>query len=172
MKAFAGVDKPLKYQVVSHHHIDHLGGMKEAAELGANFVTVKEHVGSVRESAGVEIADDRFILVDGSGSVAGGKVKVMDFPSGHSNHMLVSYIPGAKIAFTADTFFSRQEAGAPSGYKGLKSLKRAFLDYRFDVEHLAAAHSGRVLTAADLDAAINNIAEDAVCPADWGFCME
>ena len=172
MKAFAGVDKPLKLQLVSHHHIDHLGGMKEAFELGAAFVTVKEHVASIRESAGVAIADDRFIIVDGSGSVAGGKARVVDFPSGHTSHMLLSYFPDAKIAFTADTFFSRQEAGSPNGYEGLNAFKKVFADNNLDAQYFAAAHSGRVLTAADLDAAINNIREDAVCPADWAFCME
>lgn len=171
VKAFAGVDKPLNFQVVSHHHNDHLGGMKEAAELGAVFVTVKEHVNSIRESAGMDLADERFVIVERSGSVAEGKLKVVDFPTGHSSHLLVSYIPGAKIAFSADTFFSRQEAGAPSGNEGLNALKKMFADHKLDVEYIAAAHSGRVLTSADLDAAINNIPEKAVCPADWTFCL-
>jgi len=172
VKSYAGEDKLLKFQVVSHHHIDHLGGMREAAELGAAFITVKEHVASIRESAGVEISGDRFIIVDGSGSVAEGKVKVVDFPSGHTSHMLVSYFPDAKIVFTADTFYSRQEAGAPSGYEGLNAFKKVFADHKLDVDYFAAAHSGRVLTAADLDAAINNIPEDEVCPVDWNFCKE
>jgi len=172
MNAFAGTDKPLKYQVVSHHHIDHIGGMKEAAELGAVFVTVADHAASIRESAGTAISDDRFILVDGFGSIAGGKLKVMDFPSGHTSHMLVSYFPDAKIAFTADTFFSRQAAGAPSGYDGLNRLKKLFADHDLDARNFAAAHSGRVLTSADLDAALGNIPADAVCPADWNFCRE
>ena len=171
VKAFVGVDKPLKFQVVSHHHIDHLGGMKEAAELGATFVTVKEHVDSIRASAGIELADDRFVLVDGSGSIAGGKVKVVDFPTGHTSHLLVSYVSGAKVAFTADTFFSRQEAGAPGGYEGLNAFRKMFEDHKLDVEYIAAAHSGRVLTSADLDAAINNIPGREVCPTDWIFCM-
>ena len=172
VKAFAGTDKPLKYQLVSHHHIDHLGGMKEAAELGATFVTVADHVASIRESAGISIADDRFILVDGTASVADGKAMVVDFPSGHTSHMLVSYFPGSKIAFSADTFFSRQKAGSPSGYDGLDALKKLFADLNLDAQYFAAAHSGRVLTAADMDAALGNVPEDAVCPADWTFCME
>ena len=172
VKAFAGTDKPLKYQLVSHHHIDHLGGMKEAAELGASFVTVADHVASIRESAGIGIADDRFIIVDGTARVADGKAIVMDFPTGHTSHMLVSYFPDAKITFSADTFFSRQEAGSPSGYEALNRFKKMFADHKLDVRHFAAAHSGRVLTPADLDAAIKNIPKDAVCPADWAFCME
>ncbi len=172
VNAFAGVDKRLKFQVVSHHHNDHLGGMKEAAELGAVFVTVKEHVNAIRESAGVTLADDKFVIVDGSGSVAGGKLMVVDFPTGHTSHLLVSYIPSAKIAFTADTFFSRQEAGVPSGSERLSAFKKMFADHKLDVDYFAAAHSGRVLTPAELDAAINNIPEDEVCPADWKFCMK
>ena len=43
VQKLVGNDKPLKYQVVSHHHIDHLEGMKEANELGGQFISVKEH---------------------------------------------------------------------------------------------------------------------------------
>ena len=95
VKAYAKVDKPLKYQVVSHHHNDHLAGMQEAAELGATFVTVQAHVNSIRDAAKVDLADDRFIIVDGSKGIADGEVKVVDYPNGHSTHNLLTYVPSA-----------------------------------------------------------------------------
>jgi len=172
VQVYAETEKPLKYQIVTHHHLDHLGGMGEAMELGAVFVTVKEHVASIRAIVGKPIPDDRFILIDGAGSVGNDLVKLVDFPNGHASHNLVSYIPGAKTVFTADYFLSRQETGAPDGHNGLVKFKETLRDHNFDADYFAAAHSGRVLTAADLQEAMNNIAPPEVCPVGWSQCEE
>ncbi len=169
MKAYAGIEKPLKFQVVSHHHIDHLGGMKEAAELGATFITVKDHIASIRERAELPLADDRFLLVDTAGSFADGKIQVFDFPNAHASHHLVSYIPAVKAVFTADLFLSRQESGAPDGYEALIDLRDMLGNQNIDAEYFAAAHSGRVLTADDLATSIANIKPES-CPANWTQC--
>ena len=170
MKEFTGTDKPLKYQVVSHHHLDHLGGMKEAAELGVTFITVKEHVESIRRIAETDLPEERFITVDKIGSFAGGALKVIDYPNGHSTHNLMSYFPASKIFFSADFYFSRQENGAPDGYEGLNKFKTMLKEQGIDVEYFAAAHSGRVLTAANFETSLNQISE-SVCPADWTICQ-
>lgn len=169
VKAFSDQEKPLKYQVVSHHHLDHLGGMKEAAALGATFITVKEHIASVRESAGGTLADNRFLLVDGEGSFADGKIQVLDFPNNHASHHLVSYIPAVKMIFTADTFLSRKETGAPPGYSELIDLRDMLAAHHIDAEFFAAAHSSRILTADDLAVSISNIKAE-VCPVSWVEC--
>jgi glyoxylase-like metal-dependent hydrolase (beta-lactamase superfamily II) len=168
-KTFAGVDKPLKYLVVSHHHDDHLGGMKEAAELGVTFITVESHKDSIRDMAKQELPDDRFIIVDEQGSFADGAVKVLDFPNPHASHNLMTYFPLAKTLFTADLFFTWQESGAPKGNPTLKVFRSKLKQAGFAVEQFAAAHSGRVLTAADLDKSIETIVK-VVCPADWEIC--
>lgn len=171
VQKLAGNEKPLGYQIVTHHHMDHTGGMGEAADLGATFIAVKEHVSTVRKMAATDLPDDRFQLVEGSADIAGGLVKVVDFPNGHASHNLLTYVPAAKMVFTADLFLSRQTSGAPDGYEGLKRFKAALADAGFDAQNFAAAHSGRILTAADLDAAINNIPEE-VCPDGWPQCAE
>lgn len=170
MKEFSGKDKPLKYQVVSHHHLDHLGGMKEAAELGVQFITVKAHINTIREVAGVEISDDRFVTVDKLGTFAGGLLKVMDYPNGHSTHNLMSYFSQSKVMFTADFYFSRQKEGVPNGYEGLKKFQKQLAANDFDVDYFAAAHSGRVLKMADFKQSLIQLRGDAVCPKDWNIC--
>ena len=170
MKEFSGLDKPLKYQVVSHHHLDHLGGMKEAAELGANFITVKRHINTIRRVAGIDIPDDRFVTIDKVGTFAGGLLKVMDYPNGHSIHNLMSYFPQSKIIFTADFYFSRQKQGVPNGYEGLKRFKKQLAINEFDVDYFAAAHSGRVLTITDFEQSLNQLSGDSVCPENWSIC--
>ena len=44
------VDRPLRYQVVTHHHSDHLGGIGEALDLGATLVTVAGNVEPITEA--------------------------------------------------------------------------------------------------------------------------
>ncbi|MCJ8272423.1 MAG: hypothetical protein MJK04_23860 [Psychrosphaera sp.] len=63
VKKLTNVDKPLKYLVVSHHHSDHLSGMKETAALGASFITVKAHIDAIREAAGVELSCPTTVLL-------------------------------------------------------------------------------------------------------------
>lgn len=169
VKAFNGKDKPLKYQMVSHHHLDHLGGMNEAAELGAQFVTVKEHVDTIRSVVEQPLADDRFILVNEKATLADGKVKTFDFANGHSTHNLITYFVDAKMIITADLFFSRQLTGAPSGSNTLKRFKEAIAQQKLQPKFYGAEHSNRVLTQADLDTAVTKISP-AVCPSDWEIC--
>ena len=167
---FTGNTKPLKYQIVTHHHLDHLGGMREAADLGAVFITVAQNVEPIRAAAQQMIPDDRFLIVDGNSEFENGAIKIADFPNGHSTHNLIPYFTDAKTVFSADLFFSRQVKGAPDGYQDLVHFKDFLKANDFDVDWFAAAHSGRLLTAADLDKSIANINEETFCPNDWDIC--
>lgn len=171
MKRYSKLEKPIKYQVVSHHHLDHLGGMQEAADLGVTYVTVAEHVESIRAITAQDLDDNRFLLINGSGRLAGGVVEILDFPNGHADHHLITFVPSIKTVFTADMFLSRQKSGAPPGYEDLKELRNAIQTAGMDAKHYAAAHSGRVLTTDDLNSAIANI-ETAICPDSWTQCAE
>jgi glyoxylase-like metal-dependent hydrolase (beta-lactamase superfamily II) len=171
VQTFAGNQKPLRYQIVSHHHWDHVGGMTEAAELGANFIITKEHIETVRDRAAIDIPDERFNVVEVEKSISNGLVHVLDLPNEHSSHNLLTYVPSANLIFSADLFLSRQVSGAPDGYEDLRRLKAAISKAGFDVKRFAAAHSGRILTADDLNASINKISENR-CPAGWVQCTE
>ncbi len=170
VQELAGKNKPLKYQVVSHHHIDHLEGMKEANELGVNFISVKEHQARIKELAYADIASARFEVVEGKASFADGALQVFDFANGHATHNLVSYFPEAKLLFTADMFFSRKVRGSPTGGETLKLLSKRLLAEKYDVELFAAAHSGRVLTAKDFNYALNHEVKSS-CPQAWQICQ-
>lgn len=170
VQKLVGNDKPLKYQVVSHHHIDHLEGMKEANELGVQFISVKEHQAKIKELAYADIAPERFEVVAGKASFADGALKVFDFASGHATHNLVSYFPEAKLIFTADMFFSRKVSGSSSGGETLQLLANRLSEEKYDVERFAAAHSGRVLTAEDFNYALSHEVESQ-CPKTWQICQ-
>lgn len=171
LKQHTGFDKPLKYQVVTHHHNDHISGLNEAAELGAIFITVKEHVGAVRAVVKSDLADDRFLITGRNNSYANGSIQIVDIASWHANHNLVTYVPHAKLAFSADHFFSFAETGAPEAAEMYAGFKTALDSYGLDIEYLAAAHSGRVLTYNDLVKSATGPFRELGCPSDWDFCV-
>ncbi|GLX78579.1 hypothetical protein tinsulaeT_19190 [Thalassotalea insulae] len=171
MKEKTGLDKPLKYQVVSHHHLDHLGGMSEAAALGASFITVQSNVASIQQVLDQPLPDQRFIIIKEQASFANGLVQIIDYPNSHANHSLLTYIPEAKLLFSADLYLSRQKTGAPDGSPELAQLKNTLAKHKLKVEHFAAAHSSRVLTNKDFNASLNNM-PTAVCPANWQICFD
>ncbi|NQZ21493.1 MAG: hypothetical protein HRT53_05490 [Colwellia sp.] len=170
--SFTGKDKPLKYQVVTHHHLDHLGGMNEAEQLGVIFVTAKSHAEKIRSMVDQPLADDRFLFVDSTKTIANNMVKVIDFPNGHAANHLNVYFEEAKVLFTADTYLSRQEEGSPDGHDGLAKLKATLAKANVDPDFFAAAHSGRVLTKRDFSESLQKRTPPEICPLDWNICQD
>jgi len=169
VKSFANVDKPLLKLVVSHHHIDHLGGVSEALKLGAKLIVVEQHINSVSDEVGQELTREHIDIVERISSFADGQVVVFDLPNSHSSHNLMTYIPAAELLFTVDFYYSRQLSGSPSGGVHLENLTNKLNTLNFSVEKFAAAHSARVLTGDDFATSITTIIEP-VCPNDWIIC--
>ncbi|MCJ8272422.1 MAG: hypothetical protein MJK04_23855 [Psychrosphaera sp.] len=96
---------------------------------------------------------------------------MLDFASSHSNHNLLTYFTDAKLLFSADLFASQQPTGAPRGSKALINVKAKLADAGFEVSHFGAAHSGRVLTAADFNQSIASFTPQ-MCPKDWEICHD
>lgn len=168
--SFLGTDKPLKYQIVTHHHTDHIGGLREAADLGVTFITAAQHIDAIRSAVPSRLADDRFLIADKSGAYADGRVRVVDIASWHANHNLVTYIPHARVAFSADHFFTNKEAGTPNPAAMYADFKGALDTHGLKIDYLAAAHSGRVLTYDDLVQSSTKPFVNLECPKAWDFC--
>jgi len=169
IKSFTGSNKPLKFQIVTHHHLDHLGGIKQVAALGASFITVKEHVDSIKTQAGIELSDEKFILVDEKINLFDGRLQIIDVATSHSDHNLISYFTNSKIVFTADHFYSRQKSGSIQGDPDLVLIRNKLAKHQFDVSEFAAAHSHRILTIAELNQAIKD-SKTLSCPEGWDIC--
>jgi glyoxylase-like metal-dependent hydrolase (beta-lactamase superfamily II) len=167
----AGNEKPLKQIVVTHHHSDHLGGMDEAAKLGAEFVTVASHVAPVRATIEGDVADDRFRLVDGRTELAGGKMQVIDIATAHSAQYLLVYIPSAKLVFSADHFSTNLESGLPAANNNMATFRTAVEALNLDIDGFLGAHGQRQLTMDDLRTATNGYMEGK-CPAGDSFCAD
>ncbi len=150
-----GSSKTLKFLVITHHHVDHLGGMAEANDLGVIFVTVAENVDSIKEAAGAEIPDERFLLINGSrtfGPEDGERVVVYEFDSPHANRFLMSYLPVEKILFTVDHFGTLYTNALPAANADSIYLEKKIEEMGLDVEGIVSAHMPRTFSIEDLKA--------------------
>jgi hypothetical protein len=118
--------KPIKYLVLTHHHMDHAGGMRAYLAQGATLVVGKgagEHFRKVlampftrnpdlatkdlSRTSIIEVAD-RHVLSDGQREVHAYLVN----PNPHSEALLIGYLPHARLGFVTDLW---SPGGAPLG---------------------------------------------------------
>ncbi len=107
--------KPIKYLVLTHHHMDHAGGMRAYAAEGATLVVGKGNGEHFRKHLAassslnpdlaardysrtpvIEVADKQ-VLSDGKREVS---VFVIENP--HCNGMMIGYVNDARIGFVTD----------------------------------------------------------------------
>jgi glyoxylase-like metal-dependent hydrolase (beta-lactamase superfamily II) len=109
--------KPIKYLVLAHHHMDHIGGARSFVAEGA-IVLVPGGTGahiakmfaaphkidgdalerSPRKAEVVEV-DDKRVLTDGKRTI-----EILRFDNPHVDGMLLSYIPDARLGFVVDVW--------------------------------------------------------------------
>jgi glyoxylase-like metal-dependent hydrolase (beta-lactamase superfamily II) len=110
------VRKPVKYLVLTHHHMDHAGGIRAYADAGATIVTgqgTAEHfkrvlaapftrnpVMSPSDLTRTPIVEvmGKHVLSDGTRQV---ELYVLD-PNPHADGLLIGYVPDAKLGFVTD----------------------------------------------------------------------
>lgn len=135
-----GNNKPLRYQIVTHHHTDHLGGMAEARELGATFVIHPASLANLKEAIGDDLPENRLMIVKDRATIANDAVKVYDITTSHAEHLLLAYVTGAKVVFTVDHFGSPYVREVPPARVNGVRLHRAIKDLGLDVHVLLSAH--------------------------------
>ncbi len=114
-EAFPG--KPIRYVVVTHHHGDHIGGLRSFIAEGATVVTTLANRGVVESTAASPQSDrlaksprkPQFLLVEGGRRVLTDgeeSVELIDVgPNPHAREMLIAWLPKQRIVFQGDLFF-------------------------------------------------------------------
>ncbi len=156
----AGVDKPIQHAVLTHHHNDHLVGVKAWEAEGATLYTVAENEAVVRGNAENGEALD-LAFVDGRAVFQAGdrRVEVIDIgPTPHVEHLLVAWLPEEGILFEADHFPNPVSGLMPPAQPNTRRLAQAIDELGLDVKAIVGAHSPRVATLADLRTSLEKAA--------------
>jgi len=160
-------NKPLRYASFTHHHGDHMGGIRALIAADATIVTTpgnrklvadyaaakqKDSLAKNAKSPKIEVVENgKRIFSDGEQVV-----ELYDVgPTSHAKEMLVAYLPKEKLIYQGDLFFAPFDEKIPVGpAQPLTSEFGAWLQRSgLQVERIAAVH-GRTVSFNVLDAAL------------------
>jgi metallo-beta-lactamase superfamily protein len=108
--------KPVRYLILTHHHVDHVGGMRTFAAEGATIVVGKGDGEYLRralarpETLNPEAPKKKFaaevIEVDGKWSVndGGREIDAFVLDNPHASPYLFPYVPDAKVGVVTDLY--------------------------------------------------------------------
>src|SRR5438094_43129 len=162
-------NKPIRYVVNSHHHFDHLGGLRACAAEGATILTqaankpyyekiwaqphtiMPDRLVKEKKKGIIEGVADKRVLTDGSRTVELYKLT----GTNHVDTMLIGYLPKEKVLIEADVYTpgpanapapARPSPEAVNLYDQIQRLK-------LDVQQITPLH-GRLVSIDDLRKAI------------------
>ncbi len=153
--------KPIRYVAVTHHHGDHIGGLRSFIAEGATVVTTHGNRKVVETMAAAPQHDrlaknprrPQFLFVeDGKRVVTDGEqtVELIDVgPNPHAREMVIAYLPRQRILFQGDLFFmpyNDAQVGPPQ--PATLSFAKNLKEKGLAVDRVASVH-GRTATMAD-----------------------
>ena len=146
-------DKPIKYMVQSHHHQDHIGGLRTYVAIGAEIVTTKSNQGLYERVAKAEFsirpdslakspreivfqfADEPWTVEDGMN-----KAEVMNIgPIPHVKDMLMIYFPEQKLIWQIDMIAHGEWSHESEPSRIMKSMIQ---ERQWAVDVIAGVHGG------------------------------
>ncbi|MFT5295475.1 MAG: glyoxylase-like metal-dependent hydrolase (beta-lactamase superfamily II), partial [Colwellia sp.] len=162
LRKTTGNNKPVTQHIVSHHHTDHMSGLRNIVKQGINLIIHPTGVPAVKDYLQYSLADSRFEPIEETSYLAGGKVMIFDVPNGHASHNLVVYLPENKLLITEDMFGSSYQTALESPvswpnvdtYYRLEVLTDAINKLDLEVDQYLSTHHGRILHQGEIDKAL------------------
>jgi glyoxylase-like metal-dependent hydrolase (beta-lactamase superfamily II) len=163
-------NKPIRFVVTSHHHWDHLGGIRTAMDEGATIVThqsnkaflervaktphtiAPDRLASSKKAVKIQTVGDDGRLTDGKRVIELHRLAGYD----HTGDMLVVYLPKEKILGEPDAFTPGAPGGTtliPPAVPGAKALLDNIKRLKLNVDTIAPFHGNRTTTVAELEKA-------------------
>ena len=160
-------NKPIRYVITSHHHWDHLGGIRAAMDEGATIVTYQgnkaflervaktphtinpDRLAASKKAVKIQTVGDKGQLTDGKRVIEMYRLTGYE----HTGDMLVVYLPKEKILAEPDVFTPPAQAGAPMIPPAVvyaKALNDNIQRLKLDVAIIAPLHGNRTTTVAEL----------------------
>jgi glyoxylase-like metal-dependent hydrolase (beta-lactamase superfamily II) len=161
-------NKPIRYVVNTHHHFDHLGGVRACVAEGATILTSTENkpyyeklwalphtikpdrLAKAPKKPVIETIADKRVLTDGTETLELYRLQ----GTNHADTMLIGYLPKAKVLIEADVY-NPAPPNAPPGpvVRESVNLYQQITRLNLDVQQITPLH-GRLVTIADLKKAI------------------
>lgn len=161
--------KPLKYQVMTHHHLDHVEGVGEALEFGATIVTLEAARGNLNRAAENTIDEANLQIIDNAKTVLG-PVEIHRISTPHAQEYALAYVPESKTVFQADHYNGNFKDRSSSVSHVAMGLKREIDRLGLDVEHMLSSHAPKI----ESYKAFEEMAKKHVpgtCPTGRKICM-
>lgn len=102
----------LKHLILTHHHIDHTGGLRPIVEAGVTVVTSRGNAQYFNDLFARTYAQSPpMIVVDESARLedTGRVVELYDVMTSHADGMLAAYVPDTRLLFNADLYSPNRE---------------------------------------------------------------
>jgi glyoxylase-like metal-dependent hydrolase (beta-lactamase superfamily II) len=153
--------KPVRYLVQSHHHDDHMGGIRGYIAEGATIITTANNTGIIRDIANLrynaspdklarEPKPVKFETVQNKKHVIKDRnheIVIYDVgPNAHANEMLIVYFPNEKLIYEADLINKGEYPLTGIAQDFIKKIKALGLK----VEKIASLH-GQVVEKEDVE---------------------
>jgi glyoxylase-like metal-dependent hydrolase (beta-lactamase superfamily II) len=160
-------ERPIRWVMVTHHHSDHIGGLRAYVARGVTLLVPpgsEEYLRAVASAPQTILSDAlsraprepiirtvRGTLALGSGER---EVRVIDVgPSSHVEPMLMAYLPAHQILFQGDLLKVFEHGAVPPGIDVNVDLDRYIREHGLEVRTIAGVH-GRLGTMDDLREAL------------------
>jgi glyoxylase-like metal-dependent hydrolase (beta-lactamase superfamily II) len=146
--------KPIKYLVLTHHHMDHASGFRAYAAQGASIVVGKGTGAHYRkllaapytrnpDLAAKDLSKTPVIEVDGKHVLTDGTREVQALVidgNPHADGLLIGFIPDAKLGFVTDIWSPGAGPMPPAMNPALTSLVNGVKKYGIMPEKFAGGH--------------------------------
>jgi len=157
-------DKPIKTVVATHHHFDHLGGVRSFAAAGAEVVigaAAEAFLHQVMERPHTLVPDalqqqPRAVAIRAVGEAplalgdAHREVLAVPIPARHAADMVAVYLPAEKLLFNSDMYTPGR--GGPLNelaQRNGEDLRQAIADHGLAVETIVGGHGVGTVSYAD-----------------------
>ncbi|HEX9707800.1 MAG TPA: MBL fold metallo-hydrolase [Steroidobacteraceae bacterium] len=145
--------RPIRYVAMTHHHGDHIGGMRSFIAEGATIVTTAANRPVIEEMAAARQNDrlsrdprkPQFLLIENGRRVLEDKTRRLELidigPNPHAREMVIAWLPAEKVVFQGDLFFVPNN-DAPFGppQPSTASFAKKLTELGLPVERIAAVH--------------------------------